>query len=74
MIEIPYPEELAGQPAEVKINIDDAERSVSDDFDVFTITENATREIEFAIEPGGRAYYMVTVDNRVEKTETIPYE
>ncbi|KEZ54206.1 Stk1 family PASTA domain-containing Ser/Thr kinase [Metabacillus indicus] len=74
VIEIPYPEELAGQPAEVKISIDDAERSVADDSQIFTITESITKEIEFTIEPGGRAYYMVMVDNRVEKTETIPYE
>ncbi|TDL79914.1 Stk1 family PASTA domain-containing Ser/Thr kinase [Peribacillus frigoritolerans] len=72
-IEIPYPPELAGQPAEVSINIDDAEHSISDVFNQFTITENDSREIEFSIAPGDKAFYQVIIENRVVKSEIIPY-
>lgn len=72
-IEIPYPPELAGQPAEVSINIDDAEHSISDEFETFTTTENTSREIEFSIAPGDKAFYQVIIDKRVVKSEIIPY-
>ncbi|WHZ59783.1 Stk1 family PASTA domain-containing Ser/Thr kinase [Metabacillus hrfriensis] len=72
-IEIPYPPELAGQPAEVSINIDDAEHSISDVYDKFTTTETTTREIEFSIAPDEKAFYQVIIDNRVVKSEIIPY-
>ncbi|MDR0137319.1 Stk1 family PASTA domain-containing Ser/Thr kinase [Metabacillus idriensis] len=72
-IEIPYPPELAGQPAEVSINIDDAEHSISDEYETFTTTENTTREIEFSIAPGDKAFYQVIIDKRVVKSEIIPY-
>jgi serine/threonine-protein kinase len=72
-IEIPYPPELAGQPAEVSINIDDAEHSISDVYDKFTTTETATREIEFSIAPDEKAFYQVIIDHRVVKSEIIPY-
>ncbi|MFY0759090.1 Stk1 family PASTA domain-containing Ser/Thr kinase [Metabacillus dongyingensis] len=72
-IEIPYPPELAGQPAEVSINIDDAEHSISDVYDRFTTTETTTREIEFSIAPDEKAFYQVIIDNRVVKSEIIPY-
>jgi serine/threonine-protein kinase len=72
-IEIPYPPELAGQPAEVSINIDDAEHSISDVYDKFTTTETTTREIEFSIAPDEKAFYQVIIDHRVVKSEIIPY-
>ncbi|MGM0919757.1 MAG: Stk1 family PASTA domain-containing Ser/Thr kinase [Bacillota bacterium] len=72
-IEIPYPPELAGQPAEVSINIDDAEHSISDVYDKFTTTETTSREIEFSIAPDEKAFYQVIIDNRVVKSEIIPY-
>jgi serine/threonine-protein kinase len=72
-IEIPYPPELAGQPAEVSINIDDAEHSISDVYDKFTTTETTSREIEFSIAPDQKAFYQVIIDNRVVKSEIIPY-
>lgn len=72
-IEIPYPPELAGQPAEVSINIDDAEHSISDVYDKFTTTETTSREIEFSIAPDEKAFYQVIIENRVVKSEIIPY-
>ncbi|MDQ0860172.1 Stk1 family PASTA domain-containing Ser/Thr kinase [Bacillus sp. V2I10] len=72
-IEIPYPPELAGQPADVSINIDDAEHSISDVYDKFTTTETTSREIEFSIAPDEKAFYQVIIDNRVVKSEIIPY-
>lgn len=73
IIEVPYPPEKAGQPAEVRILIDDETRSITDVYDAFTIIESTTREVEFSIAPGKKAYYQVSIDNLVVKSETIPY-
>lgn len=73
IIEVPYPPEKAGQPVEVRILIDDETRSISDVYDTFTTIESTTREVEFSIAPGNKAYYQVSIDNLVVESNTIPY-
>ncbi|MGG3888998.1 Stk1 family PASTA domain-containing Ser/Thr kinase [Metabacillus fastidiosus] len=74
-IDIPYePDEYSlGEPMEVSIYIDDNERSISEPYETFTITEPMTKEVEFHIAPGSKAYYQVIINEKFVKTETIAY-
>ncbi|MRX73355.1 Stk1 family PASTA domain-containing Ser/Thr kinase [Bacillus lacus] len=71
-IDIPFDEEY-GEEAGVRISIDDAEHSISDPFEEFTITESTSRTIEFKIGADQKAYYQVMINDKVIQSDTIPY-
>lgn len=72
-VTIPYETEEQGKELEVKISIDDEEHSISDVFETFTITSPRVKTLEFTIPPNDKAFYQITVDNKIVITETIPY-
>lgn len=74
-IEIPYEPEDGeeGKELEVSIYIDDNEHSISEPYETFNITEDTEKTIKFHIAPGSKAYYQVIINEKVVKTETIPY-
>jgi eukaryotic-like serine/threonine-protein kinase len=72
-INILYEPSEAGKPQTIQIYVEDLNRSMSVPYDTFEITENRTYTIEFQIEPGGKASYMVIRDSNVIISETIEY-
>ncbi|MTH52695.1 Stk1 family PASTA domain-containing Ser/Thr kinase [Bacillus mangrovi] len=72
-IDIPYEPASPGEEQEVQILINDAENSFSAPYETFRISGPEKRTIDFKIAPGQTAYYQVTVNSRIVKTETIPY-
>ncbi|MGE8204131.1 Stk1 family PASTA domain-containing Ser/Thr kinase [Heyndrickxia sp. NPDC080065] len=76
-ITIPYEPETdedgKPQPQQVQIYIEDADHSITDLFDSFTITETTKKRFDFRIEEGKKAGYQVIRDNTVILQESIPY-
>ncbi|MGG3622675.1 Stk1 family PASTA domain-containing Ser/Thr kinase [Bacillus gobiensis] len=72
-VDIPYEPTTPGEELSVQISIDDAEHSISDPYETFTITEPAKRSIEFKIAPDQKGYYQVTINNRLVSSKTIEY-
>ncbi|AZB42892.1 Stk1 family PASTA domain-containing Ser/Thr kinase [Bacillus sp. FJAT-42376] len=72
-IDIPYEPSVPDEEQEVQILINDAERSFSAPFETFKMKGPEKRTIEFKIAPGQNAYYQVTVNSRIVKSETVPY-
>ncbi|MBP3038323.1 Stk1 family PASTA domain-containing Ser/Thr kinase [Bacillaceae bacterium Marseille-Q3522] len=74
-ITIPYdPEEgEEGNPQEVLIYVEDAENSMTEPFDSFTITEDTKRRIELTIPPDEQAGYKVIRDNTVIIDKVVRY-
>lgn len=72
-VDIPYEPATPGEEMTVQISIDDAEHSISDPFETFTITAPAKRSIEFKIAPDQKGYYQVTINNQLVSSKTIEY-
>src|SRR5690606_26297958 len=67
---IPNEEEL---PQQVKIYIQDAEHKITDVYKEIEITENYSIDINFVINPGESAEFMVYVNGVPHQSEKIPY-
>lgn len=72
-ITIPYEPLEEGEPQMVQILIEDFNRSMTEPFDTFEITEPVTRTIELTIGVGEKAGYKVIRDNSVIMDEVVPY-
>lgn len=72
---IPYePDPLKpDEPQEVRIYIEDMDRSMTEPTEVITITETIKKTIELRIAPGGKAGYKIIRDNNVIMDEAIAY-
>lgn len=70
---IPYEPAEEGEPQEVQIYIEDMNRSMTEPFDTFYITETTKRRLEFTIAEGKKAGYKVMRDRSVIIDETIPF-
>ncbi|WP_174733883.1 Stk1 family PASTA domain-containing Ser/Thr kinase [Mesobacillus harenae] len=72
-VTIPYDATLEGEPQEIRIYIEDMNRSMTEPADTFFITETEKRILEFKIPFGGRAGYRIIRDNSVIDEDVIPY-
>lgn len=72
-IVIPYEPEEEGEPQEIQIYIEDMNRSMTEPFETFYITETTKRRLEFTIAEGKKAGYKVMRDRSVIIDETIPF-
>lgn len=70
---IPYEPDEEGEVQEVQIYIEDFNRSMTEPYDTFYITETTRRKIELLIAEGKKAGYKVIRDRKVIIDETIPY-
>lgn len=70
---IPYEPAVDGEPQEVQIFIEDFNRSMTEPYDTFYITETTKRQLEFLIAEGKKAGYKVFRDRSVIIDETISY-
>ncbi|MFS0782353.1 Stk1 family PASTA domain-containing Ser/Thr kinase [Bacillus sp. 1P06AnD] len=72
-ITIPYEPLNPGEPQEVQIYIEDADKSMTEPAEVFSITETTKKRLEFRIEHGKKAGYKVMRDKNVIMEEVVPY-
>lgn len=72
-IEIPYEPEKWGEDVTVQIAINDEEHSIDQTYATYVINQPTTKKIQFKIAPGSSAYYQILSNDRVLKSETIPY-
>ncbi|MTD30288.1 Stk1 family PASTA domain-containing Ser/Thr kinase [Planomicrobium sp. YIM 101495] len=74
-IDIPYDAEETEEPLEqeIRIFIQDSNRTMDEPVETFTIIENESRRIQMQIEEGASATYRVTRDGEVIIEETINY-
>jgi serine/threonine-protein kinase len=72
-VEIPYEPQIPGEELNVQISIDDAEHSISDPFETFTITAPTKRTIELKIAPEQKGYYQVMINQQIVSSKSIEY-
>ncbi|UAC49349.1 Stk1 family PASTA domain-containing Ser/Thr kinase [Bacillus aquiflavi] len=72
-ITIPYEPSEEGQQQEVQIYIEDMNRSMTEPFETFYMTETTKKRLEFTIAHGEKAGYKVIRDRSVIIDEVIPY-
>ncbi|WP_071459401.1 Stk1 family PASTA domain-containing Ser/Thr kinase [Bacillus massilinigeriensis] len=72
-IVIPYEPEIEGDPQEVQIFIEDADRSMTEPAETFKITGQTKKRLQFRIVPGQKAGYKVIRDNTVILEDVKPY-
>ncbi|PLR84165.1 serine/threonine protein kinase [Bacillus canaveralius] len=68
-----YEPEVAGQPQQVLIYIEDMNNSMTVPYEDLTITENRDIVLEFLIKRGDTAGYKIIRDGRVYKEDVIEY-
>ncbi|MFY4773840.1 Stk1 family PASTA domain-containing Ser/Thr kinase [Metabacillus sp. RGM 3146] len=72
-VEIPYEPVNWGEDVTVQIAINDEGHSIDQTYATYVINQPETKKIEFKIAPGSSAYYQIVSNNKVLKSESIPY-
>ncbi len=73
-ITIPYEPKVDGEPQQVRIYIQDRNRSIADVDQEFQIYSTQEKQLQFEIEEGQKAIYRVLRDDQVIIDETIHYD
>ncbi|MBD8068345.1 Stk1 family PASTA domain-containing Ser/Thr kinase [Bacillus sp. PS06] len=73
-ITIPYNPTEEDEEQHVVLNIEDAEHSLSDVYDSFTISKSETITITFLVPYGQNAKYLLLVDGKLIENKVIPYD